>query len=148
MEEEEAAPVEVGRLPAELQGLDDEQVAAAVRDAVVRDKEVPLEELDITCRNGILRLEGVMPAKRQYSRLQQIVYDTLGFQDVEDRVVLDRTAWERRDRTSGRQRDDEAEEEKFDSAVGSGAEIIHAIKGGKSITPADEIIPEKRGGEK
>ncbi len=144
-EEEEAisGAEEQVELPEDLQGLSDEQLKAAVIDAILRDGQVPLDDLSVTCSKGLLRVEGALPDKRQHSHLQEIIYDVLGFRDVEEIIRIDRTAWARKDRTPGI--DNEEEDEEPDSAEGSGTETIEAVKEGKTISPADEIIPEKGG---
>ncbi|MBM9605381.1 TraR/DksA C4-type zinc finger protein [Desulfopila inferna] len=129
-------------LPEDLQGLNDEQLEAAVIDAILRDGQVPLDDLSVTCSKGFLRVEGALPDKRQHSHLQEIIYDVLGFRDVEEIIRIDRTAWARKDRTPGINNE---EEEEPDSAEGVGTETIEAVKEGKTISPADEIIPEKGG---
>ncbi len=111
-------------------------------DAILRDGQVPLDDLNITSSDGFLRIEGVLPDKRQHSHLQEIICDVLGFRDVKEIIRIDRTAWARKDRTPGI---DDDEEEEPDSTDGSGAQTIDAVKEGKTIDPADEIIPEKSG---
>ena len=126
---------------AELRGLDDTQLEQAVRDALVRDGTVPLDDLRVSCEDGRLRLEGALPDKRQLSRLRQIVQDVLGFSDVEEEIRIDRTAWAREDRSP---RSGKGGLEQPDVVDGSGARTIDAVKEGKSMDPADEIIPEKK----
>jgi RNA polymerase-binding transcription factor DksA len=128
-------------LSPELEGLSDEQLEVAVLDALQQDGMVETEELIIKCQNSVLYLSGYLPDKRHHSHLRQIVYDVLGFTDVEDMIKIDRTVWERTDRTPGIELDEEGTEP--DSSEGSGTETIEAIKEGKTMTPADEIIPEK-----
>lgn len=144
----EVEPPEEAELPEELQGLPDEEVAEAVVDAVRRDGAIADEELRVSFREGVLYLEGLMPNKAQHSHLQQIVYDVLGFTEVEDTIRIDRTAWQREDRTLGIEFDDEEpapEDASDDSSPGA---TIEAIKEGKTISPADEIVPEEGSGRK
>ena len=110
-----AEPVE---LSPELEGLSDEQLEMAVLDALQRDGMVETEELIVKCRNNTLHLSGFLPDKRHHSHLRQIVYDVLGFTDVEDMIKIDRTVWERTDRTPGIEIDEE--DTKPDSIEGSG----------------------------
>ncbi len=127
---------------AELQGLDDEQLAQGVTDAIVRDGTVPLDDLQVSCEGGRLKLAGVLPDKRQLSRLQQIVHDVLGFTEVEEEIRIDRMAWAREDRSPG---SGEGGLHQPDVVDGSGTQTIDSVKEGKSMDPADEIIPEKKG---
>ena len=140
-----ATPAGEGQLPPELRGLSDEQLQQTVIDAVERDGRVPTDELTVTCRNKVIRLEGALPSERFHRHLLQIVNDVLGFRDVEDWIKIDRTAWARRDRTPGIET---GEPPADDSIDGGGTEMIEALKESKTVAPADEIIPEKRGTRK
>ncbi len=140
--EAETVPTASSELPEELRGLNDEQLISAVTDTIIRDGEVPLDDLLISCSEGHLRLEGALPDKRQLSRLQQLVYDVLGFTEVEESIRVDRIAWARRDRSPGIAVE---KEEKPDHTDGSGTQTIDAVKEGKTMNPADEVIPEKHG---
>lgn len=135
--------IEESDLPEEMQGLSDEEVEEAVLDAIRSDGTVAEEELKITCRQGVLLLDGLLPNKGQHSHLQQIVYDVLGFTEVEDMIRIDRTAWQREDRTPGLE--EEPSEEAAEDVAGDG-EIVEAIKEGKTISPADEIVPDEGSG--
>lgn len=138
--------IEETELPEEMQGLSDEEVEEAVWDAVRQDGSVAEEELSITCRQGVLLLEGLLPNKRQHSHLQQLVYDVLGFTEVEDMIRIDRTAWQQEERTPGIEIED-GEPGTEDAAEDSGAgTTMEAIKEGKTIPPADEIVPEEGSG--
>jgi RNA polymerase-binding protein DksA len=92
---------ESSELSPELEGLSDDQLEMAVLDALQQDGMVETEELIIRCRSNRLRLSGFLPDKRHHSHLRQIVYEVLGFTDVEDSIKIDRTVWERTDRTPG-----------------------------------------------
>ncbi len=127
-------------LPSNLQGLSDGQLEIAVQDAVQREDMFPAEELRISCKNGKLHLTGLLPDKKHHSRLMQIVNDVLGFRDVEDLIKIDRMAWQRRDRTPGLEPDTNNDDEYMEEG---GAATIDAIKEGKIMAPADQIIPEK-----
>ncbi len=137
-ETEEEGEEEVD-FPAELEGLSDEQLESVVLDAFREDGSVNLEELTVSCHHGKLRLSGFVPDKKHLSHLRQIVYDELGFRDVEDTIKVDRIPWERNERTPDMEPEETAED---DIIEGDGIEIIEAIKEGKSMAPTDEIIPE------
>jgi RNA polymerase-binding transcription factor DksA len=132
-------------LPMELEGLSDDELEVAVLDALNDDGAIPTEELIISCRDKKLLLSGLLPNKRHHSHLMQIVYDELGFRDVEDAIKIDPLPWQRNHRTPGIETEKIVED---DSIEGGGIETIEAIKEGKTMVPADEIIPEKRRGSK
>lgn len=129
-------------LPGDLRGMTDEQLRMAVIDAIQRDGRIATEELTVTCENKVVRLEGLLPDDRQRSHLREVVHDVLGFRDIEENIRIDRMAWARRDRTPGIGKADTMDTD--DSGSGSGTETIDAVKEGKTMTPADEIIPEKK----
>ena len=138
--------LQAAELPEAFEGMSDEEVEEAVMDAVRTDGTVAGEDLRITCRDGVLLLEGLLPDKRHHSRLQQIVYDVLGFTEVEDMITIDRTAWQREDRTPGldvEAGEPGAEDAEIDSGPGA---TIEAIKEGKTVSPADEIVPDQGSG--
>jgi len=141
IQESESPAAKGGPSGRELRGLGDDQRVEAVTDAIVRDGMVPLDDLQVSCEDGRLRLEGALPDKRQLSRLRQIVYDVLGFTDVEEEIRIDRTAWAREDRSSTSRT---GTSQQPDVAGGSGTQTIDAVKEGKIMDPADEIIPEKK----
>lgn len=132
-------------LPLELEGLNDDELELAVADALHEDGTIQTEELIISCRDKKLLLSGLLPNKRHHSHLMQIVYDELGFRDVEDAIKIDPLPWQRNHRTPGIETEKIVED---DSIEGGGIETIEAIKEGKTMVPADEIIPEKRRGSK
>lgn len=128
-------------LPPELADLSDAQLRNEILDAIRRDGRIPIEELTISCHDQVVRLEGVLPSERYHSHLEQIIYDVLGLRNVEDMINIDRQVWTRKDRAPGTENEEEYAE---DFGEGSGTGIIDSIKEGKTIAPADEIIPEKR----
>jgi RNA polymerase-binding transcription factor DksA len=132
-------------LPMELEGLSDDELEVAVLDALNEDGTIPIEELIIGCRDKKLLLSGLMPHKRHHSHLMRIVYDELGFRDVEDTIKIDPLPWQRNHRTPGIETEEIVED---DSIEGGGIEIVEAGKAAKTMVSADKIIPEKRRGSK
>ena len=139
IEENEDEDEDEVELPMELEGFNDEQLESAVYDALREDGRITIEELVVSCHNKKLRLSGSVPDKKHLSHLREIVYDELGFTDVEEVIKIDSIPWQRNDRTPGLEPE---ETEEDDSIEGESLETIEAIKEGKSIAPADEIIPE------
>jgi RNA polymerase-binding transcription factor DksA len=99
IEEEETAST----LPPEYQGLSDEQIEQVIWDELREDGRVELEELEISCADGVIYLEGTLPNREKHEILLEIVEDVLGFHDVIQHLDLDSTPWEREDRTEGRE---------------------------------------------
>ncbi len=139
-EEDEEQDEEEVELPVELEGLSDEQLESLVLDALHEDGTITIEELVVSCHNKKLSLSGSVSDKKHLSHLREIVYDELGFKDVEEVIRVDRIPWQRNDRTL----DLEPEEtEEDDSIEGEGIDTIVAIKEGKTMAPADDLIPEE-----
>ncbi len=67
-----------------------------VLDTLARDGRVEMEELDLDCRDGVIRATGVLPAEGSREILWEIVSDTLGYTRFVENVRIDRQPWERR----------------------------------------------------
>jgi DnaK suppressor protein len=132
-------------LSVELEGLSDEEMELVLLDALHEDGAIQTEELIISCRDKKLHLSGMLPNKKHHTHLMQIVYEELGFNDVEDAIKIDPLPWQRNHRTPGIETEETVED---DSLEGGGIETIEAGKKGKSMMPPGEIIPEKRRGSK
>jgi RNA polymerase-binding transcription factor DksA len=134
-----AAPAEPhsGDVPADLALLSDVEMEALIRETVEADERIDPEELRISCRRGVVHLEGVLPIESEHTMLRRVVEDVLGFHDVVDRIRIDETPWERADRSkSTRPRpagvDPLATEDVFESA----ADVV-------SLMPADRPTAEE-----
>jgi len=90
---------EEGRLPPDLQNLDDDELAAHLSDLIREDGQVEMEELEINVRRGVVYLEGAVPSEPEHAILLNILTDVAGLQDVVDRLEVQRLAWERDDRS-------------------------------------------------
>ena len=122
--------------------LSDEEMEEAIWDALADEEAVDSEELDIHCEAGVVYLDGVVPAQSTRDILHHIIEDTLGFAEVVDNLEVDRTPWERQERTRkptrekneiDREIEGEYEEEDTHEALGAG----------KSLIPPDHLKPEK-----
>jgi DnaK suppressor protein len=107
VEEEE----EASTLPAEYQDLSDEEIEQVIMEELREDGRVELEELEVSCDAGVLYLEGALPSRKKHGILREILEETLGFQDIVDRVEIDPTLWEREEGAAEpREKDEPAEE--------------------------------------
>jgi DnaK suppressor protein len=88
-----------GRLPPELDQLDDDELAAELIDIVREDGQVDMEELQIHARNGVVYLEGAVPSGPEHEILLAILTDIAGVQEIVDNLEIQRLAWERDDRS-------------------------------------------------
>lgn len=78
-------------------GLSDE-LQEVILDHLSNDGRVDLEGVEISCRNGVVYLEGTIPSKTQQQILLKILIDVLGFLSIVDHLLINELIWEREDR--------------------------------------------------
>ena len=101
-----ASPVRavVGEVPPDVALLSDGEIEALIREAVEDDERIDHEELRISCRHGVVRLDGVLPSDGERSIVRRTIEDVLGFRDIVDHVRIDEGPWERAERSKERVR--------------------------------------------
>jgi RNA polymerase-binding protein DksA len=87
-----------GPIPADLALFTDEEIEEEMWEHIHNDGRVESEELNLTCRQGVVFLNGALPSRAQHSILLQLITDVLGFQEVVDRIEVEQLAWQREDR--------------------------------------------------
>ena len=92
----------VGEVPPDAALLSDDEIEALIGEAVEDDERIDHEELRISCRHGVVRLDGVLPSDAERSIVRRIVEDVLGFHDVVDHLRIDEVPWERAERSKER----------------------------------------------
>jgi DnaK suppressor protein len=113
-------------LTPDLSGLSDGELREGILDTLRGDGRIDDDELEIECREGSVRLKGVLPSEAQREMLLSILQDTLGFKDVASELRIDPVPWERRSRPPGK---DTGSEDR--------------IEDGESIAPPDRLVPER-----
>jgi RNA polymerase-binding protein DksA len=88
-----------GEVPSDFELLSDREIEALVRETIEGDERIDHEELRISCRHGVVRLDGVLPSDGERTMVRRIVEDVLGFRDVVDHVRIDAGPWERAERS-------------------------------------------------
>ena len=108
-----------------------------------RRRRIETEELDISCEDGVVYLEGVLPSEAKHQILLEILYDVLDFNEVVDDISIDRQLWERIERRpdekSGEDRADELDGDEEEVEI----DVQTSLETGEPMTPPDEFIPEK-----
>lgn len=94
--------ISCAELPDEYQNLNNEELQVLILDHLRNDGRVDLEELDISCRYGVVYLEGVVPSEGEHEILLQILTDAMGFTSIIDHLQINELMWEREDRAPGR----------------------------------------------
>lgn len=90
---------ERARIPMDLSLLDDEEIEAALYGLVADAGKVDMDEVRITCRDGVVSLDGTVPSERQHQMLTELLQDVAGIGDVVDHLEVERQPWERASRS-------------------------------------------------
>jgi RNA polymerase-binding transcription factor len=127
------------RPPPDISTFTDEEIEEYIRQQLTEDGRVDLDELQITCRRGVMYLDGVLPTEEQHQILLQYVTDFAGIQEVVDRLVINELLWEREDRT------EPPVDEEPPSGTVSGAlqDLIESDQENRDYEPPAGPVPEK-----
>ncbi|MFZ1200647.1 MAG: hypothetical protein WAO07_10805, partial [Desulfobacterales bacterium] len=131
------------------EGIDsqsDAEMRDIVLDTLARDGRVEMEELDIDCRDGVIRATGVLPSEGSREILWEIVSDILGYTRFVENVRIDRQPWERRKRNPGKARIETPEKEVLMAGETEDVDAYTAIDTGEPIQPPDRLSPERTSG--
>ncbi|MCK4389879.1 MAG: TraR/DksA C4-type zinc finger protein [Desulfobacterales bacterium] len=91
-----------GQVPSEYRNLSNEELATLILERFRNDGRVDLEELQISCRKGVVYLEGVVPSESEHQILLQILTDVMGFTSIVDHLKINKLTWEQEERAPGR----------------------------------------------
>jgi DnaK suppressor protein len=123
--------------------LNDDEMQEIIQDTLLEDGRVEMEELDITCENGVVYLNGVLPSDLKHEILLEIVDDTLDFDEIVDNITIDRLPWERRERTPAPPAD-KPEKEIVMEGEDEPVDAYTSLSDGEPMTPPDELVPAER----
>jgi DnaK suppressor protein len=123
--------------------LTDDETREMILDELQTDGRVETEELVISCEDGVVYLEGLLPSGAKHQVLLEIIHDVLDLEEVVDSIRIDHQPWERRER----QPDSEAAEDEPDAEALAGEEDgdvdpYTSLETGEPMAPLDELIPE------
>ena len=138
----ERGSIDTTAVALEKERLTDEEMQEAIADALRRDGRVETEELEITCEDGVVYLEGVLPSEASRDMLLEIVEDVLDFKETVDNITIDRLPWERSGRTP-RPKDEKSEAEIMMEGEDEEVDIHTSLSTGEPMTPPDKLTPEK-----
>lgn len=119
----------------------EEEIEETVMDALSRNGRIDMEELNITCDNSLLYLEGTLPSKQQHRMLYEILEDLLDFDEVVDQIRIDRQPWEHIDRTPGQKTRNRDEEEIFIEEEDKQVDAYTSLETGEPMDPPDLLVP-------
>ena len=89
-------------LPDEYKNLTNEELQMVILEHLRNDGRVDREELEVSCRKGVVYLEGVVPSENEHQILLRILTDVMGFASVVDHLEINKLIWEREDRAPGK----------------------------------------------
>jgi DnaK suppressor protein len=131
-------------LPDDYQSFSDEEIVMEILDHLRNDGRVDLDELEISCRKGMIYLEGVIPGESEHQILLQILTDVMGFISVVDLLQVSELSWEREERAPGRDIAALSREEiKIYDVDESTEDVFESQERGIPYTTPDRPLPEK-----
>ena len=135
-DEDEEAAVKVGQSE-----FTDDELRESILDELRSDGRVETEELVITCEEGVVYLEGILPSEAKHEVLIEIVQDMLDIENVVDSIRIDRQPWERIERRPDRGRSDPRAEVLAGEEEEADVDPYTSLETGEPMAPPDELIP-------
>jgi hypothetical protein len=83
------------------QNLNDRYLKLSILDNLKNDGRLDLEQLEISCRKGVVYLEGIIPSEIEYQIMLRILTDVMGISSLIDRIQINELDWEREDVAPG-----------------------------------------------
>jgi DnaK suppressor protein len=80
----------------DLRESNDTAIARKVIEHIQTENIIPVKELEVSCRDGVVKLKGYLPSERSYQILLLFLYDSLSLPEIEDNIVIDRLICENR----------------------------------------------------
>ena len=124
-------------LPEAFEGMSDDSVAEAIHDYLVEDGRVELDHLTITCRYGVIVLEGTLETGFSHQLLLEILEDDLGFSRIDDLTGIAESLVIREEETPDEK--DEREEEELLQGEEVDDDIFESRESGTSVMPPEQI---------
>ncbi|MGC8495563.1 MAG: TraR/DksA family transcriptional regulator [Syntrophobacteraceae bacterium] len=76
-------------IPDEYQGLSESEIISLIVDRLESDGRIKTEELELSLKEGVLYLAGVLSSESEHQILMQTITDVLGFSSVIDHLKID-----------------------------------------------------------
>jgi len=123
--------------------LTDDEMREMILDELRTDSRVETEELVISCEDGVVYLEGLLPSGAKHQILLEIIHDVLDIEDVVDGIRIDRQPWERPERRPDSGRPPVPDAEALVGEEDGDVDPYTSLETGEPMAPPDELIPEK-----
>ena len=124
-------------LPDAFKGMSDERLEDAIRDYLNEDGRVEMDHLKITCRYGVIFLEGMLETGFSHQLLLEILEDDLGFGHVVDSTQIGEPSPE-----PGEENEevaDRRDEEEIMQGEQVDEDVFESMESGTSVSPPEEI---------
>ena len=95
------AKKEIMHSSAHYQSLNDRELKLSILDNLENDGRLDLEQLEISCRKGVIYLEGIIPSEVEHQILLRTLTDVMGISSLTDRIQINELDWEREDVAPG-----------------------------------------------
>jgi RNA polymerase-binding protein DksA len=125
---EQGETPEAGRLPPDLEQLDDDELAEHLSELVREGGQVEMDELQIRTHSGVVYLEGAVPSESEHEVLLNVLTDVAGIQEIVDNLDVQRLAWERDSRSKNQPAQDRRPSKSPDQEPYGGTEDINLTK--------------------
>jgi hypothetical protein len=99
--ENKMAKKEAMHSSAYYQNLNDQELKLSILDNLKNDGRLDLEQLEISCRKGVVYLEGIIPSEIEHQILLRTLTDVMGISSLTDRIQINELDWEREDVAPG-----------------------------------------------
>lgn len=128
-----------GSSTSDFDGLSDEELTQAIHEEIRYDGRVNGDELEISCKDGIVYLEGFIEGEFDRQILMDILENNMGLEEIEDHLVSDPILFARDDRRPGKDHPEKRDEDILFQGEGDD----DSNEEGLSRAPSDEWMPEK-----
>jgi DnaK suppressor protein len=82
-------------LPDEYKNLGNKELQMVILESIRNDGRIDLNELEISCRNGVVYLEGAVPNENEHQILIRLLTDVMGLASIIDHLKIRELMWER-----------------------------------------------------
>jgi hypothetical protein len=118
----------------------DEELREEILARLGDEERLDTQELEVSVREGVVTLEGVVPSVAEHRRLTELL-EGMGVGRVEDRLTENPLLWERPDRSAS-PRSGKTEEEVLLQGEDVDQDTFESMKDGSSAPPPDALVPE------
>lgn len=127
-------------LPKDFQGMEEEQFRNALLERLAQDDRLALADLAPRLEQGVLVLEGAVPSENDRQLLLQVLHDTLGFTDLQDRLRVEPLLFQRdAGQPAAPENTPRTEEQELLEGQSADTDIQQAREEGGSIIPPDRF---------